>query len=73
MGCYNPLPLKEISSRYLREEGEHKKMMNDALVVEIREYRDSQEEDLHGLPCSISFRAWVTEPIAESGHVAFIT
>jgi hypothetical protein len=47
--------------------------MKDALVVEIREYRDSQEDDLHGFPCSFSFRAWVTEPVAESGHVAFIT
>jgi hypothetical protein len=47
--------------------------MNDALVVEIRGYQDSQEEDLHGFPCSFSFRAWVIEPIAESGHVVFIT
>jgi hypothetical protein len=67
------LPLTEISSRDLRKEGEHKKMMNDALVVEIREYQDSREEDLHGLPCSFSFRAWVTEHVAESSHVAFIT
>jgi hypothetical protein len=28
----------------------------DALVVEIREYRDSREEDLHSLSCSFSFR-----------------
>jgi hypothetical protein len=48
-------------------------MMKDVLVVEIRGYRDSQEDDLHGFPCSFSFHAWVTEPIAESGYVAFIT
>jgi hypothetical protein len=51
----------------------HKKTMKDALVVETRGYRDSQEEDLCTLPCNYSFRAWVTEPIAESGQVAFIT
>jgi hypothetical protein len=38
MGCYKP-PLTEISSRDLRKEGEHKKMRNDALVMEIRGYR----------------------------------
>jgi hypothetical protein len=48
-------------------------MMKDAFVMETREYQDSQEEDLHGLPCSFSFCAWLTEPIAESGQVAFIT
>jgi hypothetical protein len=48
-------------------------MMKDALVVEIREYQDSREEDLHGLPYSFSFCVWVTEPIAESCHVVFIT
>jgi hypothetical protein len=47
--------------------------MKDALVVEIREYRDSQEDEHHGFPCSFSFCAWVTEHIAGSGHVAFIT
>jgi hypothetical protein len=47
--------------------------MTDVLVVEIRKYRDSLDEDLHGLPCSVSFRVWVTEPVAESGHVVFIT
>jgi hypothetical protein len=47
--------------------------MKDALVTEIRGYRDSQEDDRHSFPCSFSFCAWVTEPIAESGHVAFIT
>jgi hypothetical protein len=47
--------------------------MNDALVMETRGYRGSQEVDLHGLPCSISFCAWVTEPVVESGQVAFIT
>jgi hypothetical protein len=48
-------------------------MMKDALVVEIREYQNSREENLHGLPCSFSFHAWVTEPVAESDYVAFIT
>jgi hypothetical protein len=47
--------------------------MKDALVIEIRGYWDSQEDDLHNFPCSFSFCAWVTEPVAESGHVAFIT
>jgi hypothetical protein len=47
--------------------------MKGALVVEIREYQNSREEDLCGLPCSFSFCAWVTEHLAESGHVAFIT
>jgi hypothetical protein len=41
-------------------------MMKDAFVVEIREYRDSQEEDLHGFPCSFSFRAWTTKHLVES-------
>jgi hypothetical protein len=53
--------------------GEHKKTMKDALVVEIRECQNSREGDLRGLLCSFSFRAWVTEPVAESGHVAFVT
>jgi hypothetical protein len=48
-------------------------MMNDNLTVEIREYWNSQEEDLRGFPCSFSFRASVTEPVAESGDVVFIT
>jgi hypothetical protein len=48
-------------------------MMKDALVMEIREYQNSQEVDLHGFPCSFSFDAGVTEPVAESGHVVFIT
>jgi hypothetical protein len=47
--------------------------MKDALVMEIRGYQDSQEDDLHGFPCSFSFRAWVIEHVVESGHVAFIT
>jgi hypothetical protein len=47
--------------------------MKDALVVEIRGYQDSREEDLRGLPCSFSFRVWVTKPVAESDHVTFIT
>jgi hypothetical protein len=41
-------------------------MMKDALVVEIRGYRDSQEEDLHGFPCRFSFRAWTTKHLVES-------
>jgi hypothetical protein len=65
-----PSPLKRnLVPRFTKGGGAQEN--DDALVVEIREYRDSQEEDLHGLPCSISFRAWVTEPIAESSHVAF--
>jgi hypothetical protein len=48
-------------------------MMKDALVVETRGYRDSREEGLCGLSCSFSFCAWVAEPVAESGQVAFIT
>jgi hypothetical protein len=34
---------------------------------------DSREEDLHSLPCSFSFRAWVIEHVAMSDHVKFIT
>jgi hypothetical protein len=41
--------------------------------MEIREYQNSREEDLHGFPYSFSFLVWVTEPVAESGHVAFVT
>jgi hypothetical protein len=70
---YSPSPIIEISSRDLRKEGEHKITMNDALVAKIRGYRDSQEDGRHGFPCSFSFHAWVTKPIVESGHVAFIT
>jgi hypothetical protein len=51
---------------------EYKKTMKDVLVVKTRG-RDSREEDLCGLPCSFSFRVWVTEPVAKSGQVAFIT
>jgi hypothetical protein len=71
LGCYSP-PLKNLVPR-IRKEGKHKNTMKDALVMEIREYQNSREEDLRGLPCRFSFRAWVTEPVAESGHVAFIT
>jgi hypothetical protein len=48
-------------------------MMKDALVAKIRGYRDSQEDDCHGFPCSFYFCAWMTKPITESDHVAFIT
>jgi hypothetical protein len=41
-------------------------MMKDALVMEIRGYRDSQEEDLCGFPCSFSFRAWTTKHLVKS-------
>jgi hypothetical protein len=68
-----PSPLKRNLVLRLRKEGKHKNVMKDALVVEIREYWNSREEDLHGLPCSFSFHAWVTEPVAESGYVVFIT
>jgi hypothetical protein len=34
---------------------------------------DSRQGDLHSLPCSFSFRAWVIEHVVEPGHVAFIT
>jgi hypothetical protein len=47
--------------------------MKDTWVVEIREYQNSQEEDLHSFPCSLSFCAWVIERVAKPGHVAFIT
>jgi hypothetical protein len=53
--------------------GAQETTMNDTFIVEIREYRNSREEDLHDFPCSFSLRAWVTEPVAESDHVAFIT
>jgi hypothetical protein len=67
------LPLKRNIIPRLRKERKHKNTMKDALVVEIREYRDSREEDLCDLTCTLFFRAWVTEPVAESSHVAFIT
>jgi hypothetical protein len=41
-------------------------MMKDALVVEIRGYQDSKEVDLHGFPCSFSFRAWTTKHLIKS-------
>jgi hypothetical protein len=66
-------PLKRNLVSRLQKEGKHKNTMKDALVVEIREYWNSREEGLHGFPCSFSFCAWVTEPVAESGHVVFIT
>jgi hypothetical protein len=50
--------------------GEHKKTMNDALVVKIKGYRDSQEEDLCGCPCSFSFHAWTTKDLVESDGVS---
>jgi hypothetical protein len=57
----------------MKGRGKHKKTMKDALVGEFIECRNSREEDLHSLPCSFSFRAWVTVPVIVSGHVAFIT
>jgi hypothetical protein len=39
MEYYSPSPLTEILSRDLQKEGEHRKMMKDALVMEIRGYR----------------------------------
>jgi hypothetical protein len=41
-------------------------MMKYALVVENRGRRNNQEEDLHGFPCSFSFRAWTTKHLIES-------
>jgi hypothetical protein len=41
-------------------------MMKDALIMEIRGYRDSKEEDLRGFPCSFSFCAWTTKHLVES-------
>jgi hypothetical protein len=67
-----PFPLnRNLISRFVKGGGAQE-MMKDALVVEIRGYQYSREEDLHGFPCSFSFRAWVTEHVAEPGHVAFI-
>jgi hypothetical protein len=69
-----PSPLnKNLIPRFTKGDGAQETTMNDTLIVEIREYQNSREEDLRGFPYSFSFRAWVTEPIAESGHVAFIT
>jgi hypothetical protein len=51
------LPLKRNIVPRLTKGGEHKKMMKDALGVEIRGRRNSREEDLHGFPCSFSFCA----------------
>jgi hypothetical protein len=60
VGCHNPSPLTEISSRDLQKEGGAQEMMKDALATEIRECQNSQEEDLHNFPCSFPFRAWMT-------------
>jgi hypothetical protein len=56
-GCYNPAPLKEISSRNLWEEGEYKKRwrraqetMKDALTVEKRGYQDSWKSRISRSP-----------------------
>jgi hypothetical protein len=68
-----PFPLnRNLVPRFVKGGG-HKITMKDALVAKIRGYQDNQEDDRHGFPCSLSFRAWVTEPIAESSHIAFIT
>jgi hypothetical protein len=64
---------KNLVLRFTKGGGAQETTTNDTLIMEIREYQNSQEEDLHGFPCSFSFHAWVTEPVAESGHVAFIT
>jgi hypothetical protein len=40
--------------------------MKDALVTEIRECRNSQEEDIRGFPCSFPFRAWTTKHLVAS-------
>jgi hypothetical protein len=41
-------------------------MMKDALAMEIKGCQNSQEEDLHGFPCSFSFQAWITKHRVES-------
>jgi hypothetical protein len=41
-------------------------MMKDALFMEIRGHRDSQEEDLCSFPCSFSFHVWTTKHLVES-------
>jgi hypothetical protein len=68
------LPLnRNLIPRFIKRGGAQETMMNDTLIVEIREYQNSREEDLHGFPCSFSFCAWVTESVVECGHVVFIT
>jgi hypothetical protein len=68
------LPLKRnLVLRFTKGGGAQETTMNDTLIMEIREYQNSREEDLHGFPCSFSFRAWVIEPVVESSHVAFTT
>jgi hypothetical protein len=34
--------------------------------MQIRGYWDSQEEDLHGFPCSFSFHEWTTKHLVKS-------
>jgi hypothetical protein len=34
--------------------------------VEIRGHQNSREEDLHGFPCTFSFRAWIIKHLIES-------
>jgi hypothetical protein len=64
---------RNLVPRFTKGGGAQETTMNDTLIMEIREYQNSREEDLHGFPCSFSFRAWVIEPVVESSHVAFTT
>jgi hypothetical protein len=45
MGCYNPSPLKEISTQDLLEEGKAEETMKDALIVRKRGYRDCLKDE----------------------------
>jgi hypothetical protein len=62
-----PSPLKRsLVPRFTNRRGKLKKMIKDALVVEIRECWNCREEDLHGFPCSFSFRVWTRKHLVES-------
>jgi hypothetical protein len=60
-------PLKRnLIPRFTKGRGKHRKTMKDALIVEIRECRNSREGDLHGFPYSFSFCAWTIKHLIES-------
>jgi hypothetical protein len=60
-------PLKRnLIPRFTKGRGKHRKTMKVALIVEIRECRNSQEADLRGFPYSFFFCAWTIKHLIES-------
>jgi hypothetical protein len=62
----HPFPLNRNLVPRFAKGGGAQETMKDALVTEIRECWNSQEDDLCDFPYSFPFRAWTTKHLVTS-------